>query len=64
MIAYSLSEAVEMLSDRLSTAKNSLQTTESNLELLREQITTMEVNLARVYNWGVEQKRGLSQAQV
>ncbi|CAJ0751835.1 14231_t:CDS:2, partial [Entrophospora sp. SA101] len=28
-----------------------------DLEFLREQITTMEVNTARVYNWDVKKRR-------
>lgn len=57
MVEYPIPEAQDMLSSRLSTAQESLRTTESNLEFIREQITTMEVNLARIYNWGVELKR-------
>lgn len=57
MVEYPLAEADEMLSGRLKTAKDSLKTTESNLEFLREQITTMEVNIARIYNWSVMKRR-------
>jgi prefoldin subunit 5 len=39
MLAYSLPEAVELLSSKLSTAKASLITCEEDLEFLREQIT-------------------------
>ncbi|BFZ56335.1 hypothetical protein PYCC9005_003380 [Savitreella phatthalungensis] len=57
MLEYPLDEAEEMLADRLATAKASLQTTKARQEFVREQITTMEVNTARVYNWSVEQRR-------
>lgn len=57
MVEYPIPEAEEMLSTRLQTAKDSLKTTESNLEFLREQITTMEVNIARIYNWSVMKRR-------
>lgn len=57
MVEYPIPEAEEMLSSRLATAKDSLKTTESNLEFLREQITTMEVNIARIYNWSVMKRR-------
>ena len=39
MLSYSLPEAVELLSSKLSTAKASLITCEEDLEFLREQIT-------------------------
>ncbi|ORY84483.1 prefoldin subunit 3 [Protomyces lactucae-debilis] len=57
MVEYPIPEAQEMLSERLNTAEASLKTTEENLEFIREQITTMEVNTARIYNWSVEQRR-------
>ncbi|ORX63691.1 hypothetical protein DL89DRAFT_276796 [Linderina pennispora] len=36
---------------KLDIAKNNLKDTVEDLEFLRDQITTMEVNTARVYNW-------------
>lgn len=57
MVEYPIPEAEEMLASRLKTAKDSLVTTETNLEFLREQITTMEVNIARIYNWSVMKRR-------
>ena len=57
MVEYPLEEAQTMLSKRLTTALDSQGLTKRNLEYLREQITTMEVNLARIYNWGVEKRR-------
>jgi hypothetical protein len=50
MVEYPIPEAQDMLSERLSTAQASLNTTEDNLEFIREQITTMEVNTARIFN--------------
>ena len=75
MLSYSIDEAEELLSSKLSTAKKSLSNCEEDLDFLREQITvsittellslhmaltlakTMEVAIARVYNWEVVQKR-------
>ncbi|EOA89648.1 peptide chain release factor 1 [Exserohilum turcicum] len=57
MLAYPLPEAEELLQSKLSTAKHSLSTCEEDLDFLREQITTLEVAFARVYNWDVAQRR-------
>lgn len=76
MLSYTVDEAEELLSSKLSTAKKSLSNCEEDLDFLREQITvrlcyfecglmgsnmgatqTMEVAIARVYNWEVVQKR-------
>jgi len=57
MLAYPIPEAEELLSGKLKTAKESLGTCEEDLEFLREQITTLEVAFARVYNWDVAQRR-------
>ncbi|KAK7431505.1 peptide chain release factor 1 [Neonectria magnoliae] len=57
MLSYPIDEAEELLGQKLSTAKTSLGNCEEDLDFLREQITTMEVAIARVYNWEVVQKR-------
>ncbi|PSR97755.1 Prefoldin subunit-domain-containing protein [Coniella lustricola] len=57
MLAYPIDEAETLLDGRLGDAKKSLENCEEDLEFLREQITTMEVAVARVYNWDVVQKR-------
>ncbi|KAJ5326823.1 hypothetical protein N7541_010355 [Penicillium brevicompactum] len=57
MLAYPLNEAESMLDDKLSGAEQSLKNCEEDLEFLREQITTLEVATARVYNWDVVQRR-------
>ncbi|KAH6982907.1 Prefoldin subunit-domain-containing protein [Ilyonectria sp. MPI-CAGE-AT-0026] len=57
MLSYPIDEAETLLSQKLSTAKTSLSNCEEDLDFLREQITTMEVAIARVYNWEVVQKR-------
>ncbi|KAF2204097.1 prefoldin subunit [Delitschia confertaspora ATCC 74209] len=57
MLAYPIPEAEELLKSKLSTAKQSLANCEEDMEFLREQITTLEVAFARVYNWDVAQRR-------
>ncbi|EPE26051.1 Prefoldin [Glarea lozoyensis ATCC 20868] len=57
MLSYPIDEAEELLTTRLATAKLNLSNCEEDLDFLREQITTMEVATARVYNWDVTMKR-------
>jgi len=57
MLAYPIDEAVTLLQSKLKTAQGSLDSCEEDLDFLREQITTMEVATARVYNWDVAQRR-------
>ncbi|KAH9228016.1 hypothetical protein K456DRAFT_57748 [Colletotrichum gloeosporioides 23] len=57
MLSYPIDEAETLLQSKFSTAKLSLSNCEEDLDFLREQITTMEVAIARVYNWEVVQKR-------
>ncbi|KAI1331589.1 Prefoldin subunit-domain-containing protein [Xylariaceae sp. FL0255] len=57
MLSYPLDEAEDLLTSKFSAAKQSHSNCEEDLDFLREQITTMEVAIARVYNWDVVQKR-------
>ncbi|KAA8647218.1 hypothetical protein EYZ11_008659 [Aspergillus tanneri] len=57
MLSYPIAEADTMLQDKLSAAETSLSHCDEDLEFLREQITTLEVATARVYNWDVVQRR-------
>ncbi|KZT50949.1 Prefoldin, subunit 3 [Calocera cornea HHB12733] len=57
MLAYPLDEAQALLSSKLAGAQQSRSNAVEDLEWLREQITVMEVNLARVYNWDVRRRR-------
>jgi prefoldin subunit 5 len=57
MLAYPMHEAVDLLEGKLNAAKTSLTNCEEDLDFLREQITTMEVATARVYNWDVVMRR-------
>jgi hypothetical protein len=57
MLSYEISEAVSLLKSKLDTAEGSLLGVMEDLEFLREQITVMEVNTARLYNWDVKRRR-------
>lgn len=57
MLAYPMDEAMTLLEGKLDAAKTSLKNCEEDLDFLREQITTMEVATARVYNWDVGMRR-------
>jgi hypothetical protein len=74
MLAYPIEEAEALLQSKLKTSQDSLQSSEEDLDFLREQITvcvpshcnksltwpqTMEVATARVYNWDVAERRKL-----
>ncbi|KAJ1920703.1 hypothetical protein H4219_001102 [Mycoemilia scoparia] len=57
MLEYSLDEALELLQSKLNTANKGLENANEDISFLRDQITTMEVNTARIYNWDVRQRR-------
>ncbi|TFK26927.1 prefoldin subunit [Coprinopsis marcescibilis] len=57
MLSYSIPDAVSLLQGKLDSAHQSLSNTIEDLEFLREQLTIMEVNTARVYNWDVKRRR-------
>ena len=57
MLEYSLEEANELLSKNLDTATKNLSQIDLDLDYLRDQITTTEVNMARVYNWDVKRRQ-------
>ncbi|CEH12886.1 Molecular chaperone Prefoldin, subunit 3 [Ceraceosorus bombacis] len=59
MLAYPLEEAVALLTANLLGAEKSLENILGDLDFLRDQITTMEVNTARVHNWDVKRRREL-----
>ncbi|KAI8897868.1 Prefoldin alpha-like protein [Globomyces pollinis-pini] len=57
MLEYPIDEAKELLDSKLKSAKTSQVQVREDLEYLKEQITTMEVNMARVYNDEVKSRR-------
>lgn len=63
MLTYPLDEAIELLSSKLTSARKSLTTAQTDLSFLRDQITIMEVNTARVHNFDVKRRRLRRQAE-
>ncbi|KAI9822317.1 MAG: peptide chain release factor 1 [Pycnora praestabilis] len=57
MLSYPIPEAETLLESKLAVAQTNMSNCEEDLDFLREQVTTLEVATARVYNWDVTQKR-------
>lgn len=57
MLSYKIPAAIELLRSKLNVAQLNLSNIISDLEYLKEQVTIMEVNTARVYNWDVKRRR-------
>ncbi|XP_075975039.1 prefoldin subunit 3-like [Anticarsia gemmatalis] len=57
MLEYTLEDAEHLLSSNMLTAKKNLACVEHDLDFLRDQWTTTEVNMARVYNWDVKKRQ-------
>lgn len=57
MLEYTLDSAQELLTKNIQTAKVTLKCIEHDLDFLRDQFTTTEVNMARVYNWDVKRRQ-------
>ena len=57
MLEYSYEEALEMLQSNLANAKAKLDEKNEDLDHLRNQIITVEVNMARVFNYDVKRRR-------
>lgn len=57
MLSYPVAEALTLLKGKLVAAKESLSNCEEDMDFLRQQITTLEVNTARLYNYEVTMKR-------
>mmetsp|Transcript_19327 Transcript_19327/g.63849 ORF Transcript_19327/g.63849 Transcript_19327/m.63849 type:complete len:183 (-) Transcript_19327:37-585(-) len=63
MLEYGREEAIELLERNLAEAKKTLQELHEDQALLRDQITTTEVNMARVFNWDVKERRKAKAAE-
>ena len=50
MVVYSHDDALKLLARNLQSAEEKLIETDSDIDFLKDQITTTEVNMARVYN--------------
>lgn len=56
MLEYDVDEARALLERNLAAAARNLEALEDDLDFLRDQFTTTEVNMARVYNWDVKRR--------
>lgn len=59
MLEYPLDEAVVLLRQNMDSAVQNLLCLEHDQDFLRDQLTTTEVNMARVYNWDVKRRQAL-----
>jgi len=57
MLTYSTEEALKLLTKNHTSALRNLDSVEQDLEFLRNQCTTTEVTMARLYNWDVKNRR-------
>jgi len=57
MLEYDTPEALELLKTNFETAKKNITDIASDMDFLRDQITTVEVNMARIYNHDVTLRR-------
>ena len=57
MLSYTTEEALELLTKNYNIAVKNLAAVNNDLAFLRDQFTTTEVNMARLYNWDVRQRR-------
>jgi len=57
MLAYPLDEARSLLNSKLEGARQKLDEAKEDQAFLRDQITTSEVNVARVYNYDVKRRK-------
>ena len=63
MLSYKIPAALSLLKSKLDGADGSLNAVIEDLEFLREQITVMEVNTARVFNWDVKRRRDIREKE-
>lgn len=57
MVELTVDEAIAQLKKSEEQAHQSMEKLRSDLEFLKDQMTTSEVNIARVYNWDVRERR-------
>ena len=57
MVEYTYDEAITLLGKNLHNAESKIEETTTDIDFLKDQITTTEVNLARIYNQGVVNKK-------
>lgn len=63
MVEYNFTEALALLEKNLANALFRIDQTADDLNFLKDQITTTEVNIARVYNQSVSNKQKQANAE-
>lgn len=63
LMEFTYEEALQILNEKSSVYTSKINEIMEDIEYLREQITTLQVNLSKVYNYSVLQKRKLEQKQ-
>merc|ERR1712212_1148671 len=61
MLEYDIEDADELLQSNLQAAESNLSSLNDDLCYLRDQITTTEVSMARIYNWDVKRRQKLKE---
>ena len=65
MVEYSYCEALALLTKNFENAKRNIDTYSTDLDFIKDQITMIEVNMARLHNFKVKQnKQQVQQTQV
>eukprot|EP00826_Nyctotherus_ovalis_P065936 TRINITY_DN9713_c0_g1_i2.p2 TRINITY_DN9713_c0_g1~~TRINITY_DN9713_c0_g1_i2.p2 ORF type:complete len:218 (-),score=43.99 TRINITY_DN9713_c0_g1_i2:85-738(-) len=57
MVEYPYDEAIELLKKNMSNAEKYLESVEGDISFLKDQMTTTEVNMARIYNENIAIKQ-------
>lgn len=57
MLEYTIPEAEKLLNKNLAQAERALKQIELDMDFLKDQLTTTEVNMARVFNWNVRNRQ-------
>ena len=57
MVEYTYQEALVLLNKNLKNAEDKLKEADDDIDFLKDNLTTTEVNMARVYNQGVANKQ-------
>ncbi|XP_026806237.1 prefoldin subunit 3 [Rhopalosiphum maidis] len=63
MLEYNLDDATELISRNIQLATDNMGQVDDDLDFLRDQFTTTEVNMARVYNWDVKRRQAAKAKQ-
>ena len=63
MLEYTYDEAEELLSNNLANADTKLIEIQEDLDFLRNNVITSEVNIARTYNYDVRKRKAALEAE-